>query len=58
MEGGGGGGGGGIYLNGLGKASKDPTHSNPCTGRYCTVASPPDAHHNHHHLGKLAGNDV
>jgi hypothetical protein len=63
VEGGGGGGGcgkilkysAGIYLDGLGKATKYPTHFSPCTGRHCTVASPPDEHHNHR-LGKLAGN--
>jgi hypothetical protein len=48
----------GIYLYGLGKAMKYPTHFSPCTGRHCTVASPPDAHHNHHRLGRLAGNDA
>jgi hypothetical protein len=65
-RGGGGGGGGckilkypaGIYLDGLGKATKDPIRYSPCTGRHCTMASPPDARHNHHRLGKLAANDV
>jgi hypothetical protein len=48
----------GIYLDGLGKATKDPTVCSPCTGRHCTMASPPDTRHYHHRLGKLAGNDV
>jgi hypothetical protein len=67
VEGGGGGGGGGgkilkypagICLDGLGKATEDPTHYSPCTARHCTVASPPDTRHYHNRLDKPAGNDV
>jgi len=48
----------GIYLDELGKATKDPNLCSPCIGRNCTVASPPDTRHYHRRLGKLAVNDV
>jgi hypothetical protein len=39
--------------DGIGKATKDPILCSPCTGRHCTMASPPDTRHYHHRLGKL-----